>query len=61
VKVRKRKPSKKKVLEECRQLVEAGTWIAAIKVYRNGTGCGLFEAVEAIRKMRGEVSNGHQS
>ncbi len=55
-----KKPSKKKLTAQqkaeaaARELVEQDQWVAAIKVYRNGSGCGLAEAVEVVRKMREE-------
>lgn len=46
-----RKPSKKKVLEEVKRLVDAGTWIQAIRVYRNGFDVSLKEAHDIVYQM----------
>ncbi len=49
--MRAKKPNKKKVLEEVQRLVDAGTWIQAIRVYRNGFDVSLKEAHDIVYQM----------
>ena len=45
-----KKPSKK-VLKQVQQLVEAGSWVAGIRIYWKATGVSLKEAHDTVYAM----------
>ena len=45
-----KKPSKK-VLKQVQQLVEAGSWVAGIRIYWKATGVSLKEAHDTVYEM----------
>jgi len=42
-------------MEEVEKLIKAGTWIQAVRVYRQAKGCLLKEACAAVHNRRKEL------
>lgn len=45
------KSNKQTCLKKVKAMVQKGTWVAAIKVYREGFGCSLKEAWDACKML----------